>query len=185
MSLWWLWNSPIALTDCNKGVSFHVCFCLLICTLSCLSSAHPSRMRALITSLFPTTAARCKAVWSPCQHKHTNTAKLHGTTTTQKHDKNKHHKKTSINPDWSPNLIFYYVVNLKCFCWLILIPPRFRTHLNSIVLCKKMHFSCWKVDMEIQGFHSPELTQGIGIWNSAYFAWNKHVDVLCISLQAV
>lgn len=38
-------------------------------TLSCLSKAHPSWMRDAMTSVFPTTAARCNAVWSPCKKK--------------------------------------------------------------------------------------------------------------------
>lgn len=45
-----------------------VCVCICVCfTLSCLSSAHPSWMSAVMTSLFPTTAALCNAVWSPWQ----------------------------------------------------------------------------------------------------------------------
>ena len=36
-------------------------------TLSCRSRAQPSWMSAEMTSVFPTTVARCKAVWSPCR----------------------------------------------------------------------------------------------------------------------
>lgn len=42
-------------------------------TLSCLSSAQLSWIRALIMSLFPTTAALCNAVCSPCQQKYKDT----------------------------------------------------------------------------------------------------------------
>lgn len=131
-----------------------VCFCLLVCTLSCLSSAHPSWMRALMTSLFPTMAARCNAVCSPCQrHKHTSL------TTNMQHSRNRIRKPAPIHKEiyfimwksWSSNLLFHCIIHLQCICSV-----RFRT-LNYfwLTLLKK---SCWKVKIEIQDFHTSQVT---------------------------
>lgn len=43
-------------------------------TLSWRSRAQPSWMSAAMTSVFPTTVARCKAVWSPCRVTEAGTA---------------------------------------------------------------------------------------------------------------
>lgn len=79
-------------TVADLPLGFCVCFSLVSCTLSCLSSAHPSWMRALMTSLFPTTAARCNDVCSPCQRREKNTQ--HWLTT---HDKSRQQDKGTIH----------------------------------------------------------------------------------------